>query len=287
MIIIFALTLNAIQGYWLENIKPKDGHSRLDVIADGGRHGGQWKIKVGEIELTSGSMSAAVNTDAPFSPEGDMVDINCYQNCVEQNSFCNENWLIRYDEIEYRPPGEMTKNLWEDMRIDSLSLHGGSLSLNDICQNELTSEEKGMFEFKEHSWLFFHQSVEMYIREFENLGAYIFGIRIVQMANVNLGQDSNHTESNIKDRLDKLLFGFPSIRIPATSESFFWWLKGNNFGFDNLVNGQFTSQVLSTVDKQGQGIDSGPFMLFNKNQKDALIISPFASKETVSIYITP
>ena len=96
----------AINGYWLENIKPEDGYSSLEVVEEGGSQGGKWKLKVGDIELDSGFMSAAVNEDAPFAADEDFIDINCYQNCVGANEYCNEDWLIAYDEIRYVPPGK-------------------------------------------------------------------------------------------------------------------------------------------------------------------------------------
>lgn len=156
----------------------------------------------------------------------------------------------------------------------------GSFGLDNVCvSGTLDEEEKAMFDFKEHKWIFFQENLELYIRDFPNLGAYIFGIRIIQMSNVELGEDNSHKDDNLKDRLDKLMFGFPSIKIPKKSESFFWWMKGNNFGFDNMVNGDFNAEELTNADTEGQGLDGGPFMIFNKNQKDSIIISPFSTKE--------
>ena len=43
--------------------------------------------------------------DAPYDIEEEIVDINCYQNCIG-NANCNEEWFIAFDEIEYVPPGK-------------------------------------------------------------------------------------------------------------------------------------------------------------------------------------
>jgi len=71
-------------------------------------------FKAGEISLESGFMSAALPADAPFDEEYEWVDINCYQNCVMEesqiNEHCNPEWLLNYDQIEYVPPGMVQKS---------------------------------------------------------------------------------------------------------------------------------------------------------------------------------
>lgn len=56
-------------------------------------------------------MSAVLTEDAPYTADEDLVDIGCYQNCVDQNPFCNEDWLITFDEIVYNTPGEDYSNI--------------------------------------------------------------------------------------------------------------------------------------------------------------------------------
>ena len=176
--------------------------------------------------------------------------------------------------VIYKPVTTASGNIWTDMKIND------DYNVQQICQltnQGLSDEEIAMFDYTEHSWSFFQENIEMFIKQLPNFGAIIFGVRI--MPDAELGLDTDHKVSNIKDRLTKLLFGFPSVKIPAESDSFFWWMKGNNMGFDNMVNGDFNAKTLRKVDLEGQGIDGGPFMIFNKNQKDALIISQFSSKE--------
>ena len=69
----------------------------------------------------------------------------------------------------------------------------GKIDMASLClsSGDLTEEEKEMFDFREHKWLFFQNQIEMYVREFPNLGVYIFGVRIAQMANVLLGADKS------------------------------------------------------------------------------------------------
>ena len=73
-------------------------------------------MKVSKIELESGSMSAAVNKNAG------------------QNTFCYQDSRIRCDELEYIPPGEMTKqNLREYMHADSkLTDNRKQVKVNDV-----------------------------------------------------------------------------------------------------------------------------------------------------------
>ena len=51
------------------------------------------------------------------------------------------------------------------------------------------------------------------------------------------------------DRLTKLLIGFPSIKVPKDNsrENFFWWPKGQNFGFDSMKNGYFTENEINSL----------------------------------------
>jgi hypothetical protein len=58
----------------------------------------------------------------------------------------------------------------------------------------------------------------------------------------------SYPNKGAKERVDQMLIGFPSIKIPGVSDSFFWWLKGNNFGFDSAVNGDFNFETLSNLD---------------------------------------
>ena len=110
MLFLFILEFGGINGFWLEHLTPQDGYSSLNVVEEGGSQGGKWSLKVGEIELESGLMSAAINEDAPFAADENFIDVNCYQNCVGNNGYCNEKWLIAYDQITYVPPGKVLKS---------------------------------------------------------------------------------------------------------------------------------------------------------------------------------
>ena len=66
----------------------------------------------------------------------------------------------------------------------------------------------------------------MFLKNFKNLGIIIGGVEIP--VSFNLGK----YEYDKEDALQKLIAGFPSIKIPEKSDSVFWKLNGNNFGYE-------------------------------------------------------
>ena len=74
----------------------------LEVEEGDDEAAGRWKLTVGNIELNSGYMSAAVPVASPYDYEGKMVYHQCYQNCVDFSDKCpDEESSTPYDTIVY------------------------------------------------------------------------------------------------------------------------------------------------------------------------------------------
>jgi hypothetical protein len=159
------------------------------------------------------------------------------------------------------------------------------VTMKSQCE-DLTDEEYEMFKYKEYSWGHFGRSSKkpgkMIIRHFDNLGVYFFSERFSFEDNDAFSPESKR-ESAVRGRVADLLFGFPSFKVPETSDSFFWWLKGDYFGGEHIVNGEWSVAALKNIAREGEGLDAGPVMLVHKNEKDVIIISP-ASMSSFNMY---
>ncbi|CAG5108707.1 Oidioi.mRNA.OKI2018_I69.chr1.g3918.t1.cds [Oikopleura dioica] len=164
-----------------------------------------------------------------------------------------------------------------DTEVDILGGFGYYLPIKDQC-DELKEEEYEMFNFKEYSWKHYgarsnDKLGKMIIRHFDQLGVYFFSDRF---SFDDFRQFSPETKKNtdVRGRVGDLLFGFPSFKVPESSDSFFWWLKGDHFGGEHTVNGEWKVSALKDIARDGEGLDGGPVMLVHKNEKDVIIISP-------------
>ena len=104
------------------------------------------------------------------------------------------------------------------------------------------------------------------MREFDQLGAVIGSFEMTPKT--KFANYVYHAETAFTN----LLLGFPSIDIPAESDSIFWLLNGRYFGSENLMHGEFKIESFQTV--PAFATDAGPLMISHKNGKDVIIISP-------------
>ncbi|CBY23987.1 unnamed protein product [Oikopleura dioica] len=115
------------------------------------------------------------------------------------------------------------------------------------------------------------------------MGIYFFSERFSFKDDSIAFAPETKKDSDVRGRVADLLFGFPSFKVPETSESFFWWLKGDYFGGEHIVNGEWKVAALKNIAREGEGLDAGPVMLVHKNEKDVIIISP-ASMSSFNMY---
>ncbi|CAG5097764.1 Oidioi.mRNA.OKI2018_I69.XSR.g15221.t2.cds [Oikopleura dioica] len=269
-------------GYWLEKYK-NDHATTIEVEPFSGAGDlGKFKLTAGAQTLESGFISASLSEYSPYDDESTPAIniINCYTNCIGENfddndEICEKNFDGLYeDRPEMNPTVE--KNMF-DTEVDILGGFGYYVPIKDQCE-ELEDEEYKMFSFKEYSWKHYgarsnDKLGQMIIRHFDQLGVYFFSDRF---SFDDFRQFSSETKKNsdVRGRVGDLLFGFPSFKVPETSDSFFWWLKGDYFGAEHTVNGEWKVSALKDIARDGEGLDGGPFMLVHKNKKDVIIISP-------------
>ena len=102
---------------------------------------------------------------------------------------CGEDLFLTYDFIEANDVKD--GNLWRDLKFEFQP--GIDIGLDKIC-TAVTEDEINMFSYKEYSWTFMDDSLDIYIREFKNLGMLTIGMRIPKNSNPEIARDDKCRE---------------------------------------------------------------------------------------------
>ena len=127
-------------------------------------------------------------------------------------------------------------------------------------------KEKLNFEYKTFGWKHQQNDWRVTLREFDQLGAVVASFEMTPKSKF-----ANYVY-NAETAFTNLLLGFPSINVPAESDSIFWLLNGRYFGSENLMHGEFKIESFRAV--PAFSTDGGPLMISHKNGKDVIIVSP-------------
>ena len=102
---------------------------------------------------------------------------------------CGGELFLTYDFLE--PNGVKDGNLWRDLKFEFQP--GFDIGLEQIC-TAVTEDEINMFSYKEYSWTFMDESLDIYIREFKNLGMLTIGMRIPKNSSPEIARDDKCRE---------------------------------------------------------------------------------------------